>query len=201
MYQRPTDQLAHVNPQITALRVGGNFGSRSDWPMKVFQSFVVGRQETRSGHRQPPCVSWTERIVMIGGAEIILALGQEICFHLVAPGFTPRRFYHHVSVVTIQVVSLKGRGPNKLRRRRTPHRDAGRFARGDDLQFCNGLNVGERLYVYVLMVKQHTNVLISLLCLRLCSRAFARPSGWTRCGDMGLWLLSLTGRIPHEENP
>ena len=60
-----------------------------DRPMEVFQLFVVGGQEARSGYLFPPCVFWTERVVMIRGTEIVLALGQEISFHLLAPVFTP----------------------------------------------------------------------------------------------------------------
>ena len=88
MHQRPADQLAYVNPQATALRMEGDFRSGGDRPVEIFQPFVGGGQETRSGHRFPLCIGWAERIVMIGSAEIIVAAGQEISFHL-AFVFTP----------------------------------------------------------------------------------------------------------------
>jgi len=107
MYQRPTDQFAHMDPQTTALRMGGDLRGSSDLPMEVPQLFVVGGQEAGSGHRFPMCVGWTERIVMVGGTETVLALGQEISFHRLTFVFTPRMFHHHESVITIGGVSVK----------------------------------------------------------------------------------------------
>ena len=60
-----------------------------DRPLEVFQLFVVGGQEARSGRLFPSCAFWTERVVMIRGTEIVLALGQEISLHVLALVFTP----------------------------------------------------------------------------------------------------------------
>ena len=89
MYQRPPDQLAHVNPQKATQGIEGDLRGGGDRPMEVTQLFAIGRQEARGGHRFPPSVGGTERIVMTGSTEIVLALGQEIGFHLMALIFTP----------------------------------------------------------------------------------------------------------------
>ena len=75
--------------------------------MEVFELFVVGRQETCGRHGVPTWVSWAERVAMIGGAEIVLARGKEISFHLSAPFFTPRMFHHHEGGTTICRVRVK----------------------------------------------------------------------------------------------
>jgi hypothetical protein len=50
--------------------------------MEIFQPFVIGGQEARSGRRFPLCVGWTERVVITSGAEIVVAAGQEVSFRL-----------------------------------------------------------------------------------------------------------------------